>query len=72
MVDGRKRMGDVFWVRAERELEEEEDEEEDIVGKVFDKMFLRIDVSLFVCSDTMLVSDLQRIESSSQLEFVEL
>ena len=38
-----RECGDVFWVRAECELEEEEeeeDEEEDIVGKVFDKMFL--------------------------------
>jgi hypothetical protein len=40
---GERECGDVFWVRAESELEEEEEEddaEEDVVGKVFDKLFL--------------------------------
>ena len=33
---GERDWGDVFWVRADRELEEEEEEEEeDIAGKVF-------------------------------------
>ena len=40
---GERECGDVFWVKAKSELEleeKEEDEEEDIVGKMFDKMFM--------------------------------
>ena len=44
----------------ERELEEEK-EAKAIAGKVFDKKFQRIDVSLFCSSDTMLNLDLQRV-----------
>ena len=52
---------------------EEEEEAEAIVGKVFDKIFQRIDVSLFCSSDTMLEFRFtQSIDTSSQYNFVEL
>ena len=56
----------------ERELEEEK-EAKAIAGKVFDKIFQRIDMSLFCSSDTMLEFRFtQSIDSSSQHNIVEL
>ena len=52
---------------------EEEEEAEAIAGKVFDKIFQRIDMSLFCSSDTMLEFRFtQSINSSSQHNIVEL